>query len=645
MNAFKAKIPLLQIKKRKKMPRLKKSVLNFLIPIFSIPLFAQEILLPSITTYIDNTVVEQKTVITAEEIQEKHVDSLTSLLQSEGIQVLAYGAYGLQQAPSIRGFTDETVRVVIDGVCVNNAQYGTFDFSSININDIEKLEIVRGGFTEGVCDEGAVGGVIYITTKKQQFGIHFNSDTQIKTFFNANNLFDTFCQSAGFSSSLGKSSFFKAGAKGAWANNRFLFKNYKGMQLERQNSQVKDANADIQFLHYFGNGNYFSASNLFYIGNKNVPGVENAAYSGVQDDLTNKMIFALNFPAIKDCVRLENSVAWICDTRKYLENEEAGAGAGSQSMGSGLSRHYVNSFKFSSSAVFFGWKNFTQSLGLNFDYTNLNSTNDGKHNQFTFTAKETSKIKLGQFFTLSVPFAVKICGENFAFIPKAGVTAEFSHINLIFDVYRMVQFPNMDDLYWTGGGFHGNADLKPEAGWGADFSVNVHNFIVPFSLCLFTNYYANKIQWDLSKGQPENLASAFYFGIDFSAEKTLFDFVTIKLNAEYLYNRLLDKNNSLTYGKRIMWTPDLTAAISTRFAFEYFTWSIDANYTGSRYTSNLNLYELEPYVLLNTSLEFTKIAWFTPYLRGENLLNTDYESAENYPMPGISLTVGIKFKR
>jgi len=94
-----------------------------------------------------------------------------------------------------------------------------------------------------------------------------------------------------------------------------------------------------------------------------------------------------------------------------------------------------------------------------------------------------------------------------------------------------------------------------------------------------------------------------------------------------------------------MWTPDLTAAISTRFAFEYFTWSIDANYTGSRYTSNLNLYELEPYVLLNSSLEFTKIAWCTPYLRGENLLNTDYESAENYPMPGISLTVGIKFIR
>ena len=32
----------------------------------------------------------------------------------------------------------------------------------------KSADFVRGGFTEGVEDEGAVGGVIYITTKKQE---------------------------------------------------------------------------------------------------------------------------------------------------------------------------------------------------------------------------------------------------------------------------------------------------------------------------------------------------------------------------------------------------------------------------------------------------------------------------------------------
>ena len=615
----------------------------FFSTLFINPLFAQEIILPSITTYIDDTELEQKTVLLADEIQQRHTESLTALLQSEGIQILAYGAYGLQQTPSIHGFTDETVRVVIDGVCVNNAQYGTFDFSSININDIERLEIVKGGFTEGVCDEGSVGGVIYITTKKQQLGTHFNSDSQIRTFFNASLPLDTFSQNLGFSSQLGDNSFIKTTAKGTWANNRFLFKNYKDLIYERQNSEVKDANANLQFLHYFGNGNYFSANDLFYIGDKNVPGVENTSFKGNQQDLSNKMIFSVNFPAIKDFARLENSFAWICDNRDYEEHAIGGGNSGVNTFkNTDISHHHVNSFKLSSSAQIYGWKNISQSIGVSLDYTDLKSTNDGNHNQFTFTAKETSKIKLNDIFTLSIPLAIKSCNSNFAFIPKAGITAEFSKVNFILDAYRMIQFPNMDDLYWTGSGFHGNPNLVPESGWGADFNVNVHHFIVPFSLCIFANYYKNKIQWNLSTGQPENLSSAFYLGVDFSAKKTLFDFLTLKLNVEYLYNQLLDSSNELTYKKRIMWTPDFTAAFSAIFTFTAFNWNIEASYVGKRYTSNLNLYYMDPYVLLNSSLEVKKIKWCTPYLRADNILNTDYEAAEDYPMPGISLTIGAK---
>ena len=118
--------------------------LNFLI-------FAQdaEILLPEVTTFISKS-MEQKLVITAEEIEAAHFEDLSDVIESTGIQNLAYGPYGMENKPSVRGFTDETVRVVVDGICVNNAQYGTFDFSSINMATIERIEIVRGGFTEGV---------------------------------------------------------------------------------------------------------------------------------------------------------------------------------------------------------------------------------------------------------------------------------------------------------------------------------------------------------------------------------------------------------------------------------------------------------------------------------------------------------------
>ena len=93
------------------------SPLIFLIPIFLLfsPLNSQEaeIILPEVTTYIPAQ-VEHKLVITAEMLEAEHIESLSQVMERSGIQNLSYGAYGLDNKPSIRGFTDETVRVVID---------------------------------------------------------------------------------------------------------------------------------------------------------------------------------------------------------------------------------------------------------------------------------------------------------------------------------------------------------------------------------------------------------------------------------------------------------------------------------------------------------------------------------------------------
>ena len=92
-----------------------------------------------------------------------------------------------------------------------------------------------------------------------------------------------------------------------------------------------------------------------------------------------------------------------------------------------------------------------------------------------------------------------------------------------------------------------------------------------------------------------------------------------------------------------MWTPNFTAAFSVSFAFDFLNWNLEASYIGKRFTSNLNLYTMDPYVLFNSSFEFLKIQHFIPYFRVDNILNTDYEAAENYPMPRLSLTIGGKF--
>lgn len=650
---------------------MKKHFFFISILLFNFLLFSQEaeIILPEVTTYIPAS-VEQKLVITAEDIEAAHYETLGELVERSGIQMLSYGPYGLESKPSVRGFTDETVRVVIDGICVNNAQYGTFDLSTINLAAVEKIEIVRGGFTEGVEDEGSVGGVIYITTKKQNLNNSLKADVSAKTYFNKERPLDSCFQKLAFAGRLGENTFLNSSGTLNYAENRYLYKVTPGLQLiegafggkvttndkglfmkakdgdweQRENAQVTDGHADANLTHYFGNGNYFSFGEIFYGGHKSVPGGNNYSPAGLQRDYNNNLSFTLWNPALAENFNLKNNLVWLCNNRFYKD-------------GKGLedSSHYINTIKYSGTIDFISLAGgrISQTAGISSDFTSLDSTNDGQHLQYSGVVKETTKFAAGGGWTFSLPLAVKFCvndnNANIAFVPKAGLAWEHGHLVLLTDVYRMVQFPNMDDLFWEGGGYHGNPDLKPESGWGADIGFMLKNVRLGSGklntgLTVFSDYYKDKIRW--ASGTTENLSSAFYLGLDFTLAADFFNgFWTVDANGEYLFNYLLDENDELTYGKRIMWTPDFVCSVTNAWNFEVLKISLNTSYMGKRYLDNMNLYFLKPYLLLNLAIEGASIKErFTPYFKLDNILNWQYQSVDGYPMPGISMTLGAKYK-
>ncbi|MBR0487370.1 MAG: TonB-dependent receptor [Treponema sp.] len=590
-----------------------------------------DINLPHIYTYIDAPVVEQRQVFTQDDIKKAHLKDLPSVIESAGVQLLSYGTYGLEQKPSIRGFTDETVRVVIDGICMNNAQTGTFDFSTIDINSIEKIEIIRGGFTEGVEDEGAVGGVIYITTKKQSLSRHLTSDTSIKSFANLKTsplTLDTFSERLSFDSPLGESTFFKLSGAYTNAQNSFLYKDFFGSIVTQKHAAVWDTNLSAQLSHFYGNGSSFTVTDAAYYGNKHTPNTITSRDWGLQKDLTNNLTLSFFNPSVFDLFNLTNTVAYLKTDRKYKSSTED-------------SHHKIDDFKYFGQMAFFDYGILRTTAGLSFDATFLDSTNSGNHTQLSGVFKQTSKLFFNEWLSMTVPLAVKFCGNNWAFVPKIGLAAKFNALEILADTYRMVQFPNMDDLYWEGGGYHGNPDLVPEEGWGAELTFNVKAGPVPSSVQFFTNYYEKKIAW--SGGTTQNYKSAFYFGIDFNAQTGFFDDVLLfRLNGEYLYNKLLDKNDDMTYGKKIMWTPDFVAGAGMTLNFAKWDATLNANYMGKRYLTNLNISYLEPYTLFNLSANLKTFDHAEPYLKIENLLNTSYTSVDGYAMPGRSITIGAR---
>ncbi len=588
--------------------------------------------LPHLYTYIDAPVAEQRIVYTHDDIEKLHVASVPKLIESAGIQTLSYGAYGNQSAPSIRGFTGSTVKVVIDGVCVNSAQNGTFDFTSLNPDDIERIEIVRGGFTEDVSGEGAAGGVVYITTKKQTLGNNFSADISAKTYFSAATPLDTVSAAFGYSGQFGENTFFKTNLKGTFARNAFPFTAYDDSIKYRKNNQVTDGATDSQLTHFFGNGNSWYVGDTTYDGYKHIPGTETSTTPGIQQDYNNRLAAGFSLPAVLNQFKIDGTVSWQSNNQLYDETSES-------------STHLLNTVSYTGMAQWYGSSGIKQSLGTAVNVSFLDSTNDGTHSLASGYVKETTKLYAGSVFSASIPVALSFSGENIAVVPKLGLRADLQRVTFVLDGYRMSLFPDMNQLYWKDSGYaSGNPDLKPEDGWGGEAACSVHDVFMPFSVSVFSNYYFNKIQWQSTGGKwkPVNVASAFYIGCDVNAAVTLFSRVTLKGSWEWLYNRLLAEGS--TYGNMIMYTPDNVGAFSATYDGNPVTVTVEVNYVGRRYTDNSNLFYLEPYVLLNAVVSVQAGKYFSPYIRADNILDTDYESVPDYPMPGISLECGVKAK-
>jgi len=106
------------------------------------------------------------TVISEEEL--KTYNYLTvddALRQVPGLEVQRQGSAGKLSQVRIRGTSTQQVQVLIDGARVKSPTAGTFDFSDLGLDQIQRIEIVRGPQST-LYGADAIGGVIQIITKR-----------------------------------------------------------------------------------------------------------------------------------------------------------------------------------------------------------------------------------------------------------------------------------------------------------------------------------------------------------------------------------------------------------------------------------------------------------------------------------------------
>lgn len=110
------------------------------------------------------------TVIDAEAIDRTESQTVAELLRRvPGVEVVQAGGAGRTATVFLRGAESDQTLVLIDGVRVNTVADGSFDFADLRVENIERIEVLKGPQSV-LYGSDALGGVVSIFTNRAHEG-------------------------------------------------------------------------------------------------------------------------------------------------------------------------------------------------------------------------------------------------------------------------------------------------------------------------------------------------------------------------------------------------------------------------------------------------------------------------------------------
>jgi vitamin B12 transporter len=198
------------------------------------------------------------TVIGTDEIQRSGVQSLAELLQRQpGVEIVQNGGPGSVSGALLRGANRGQTLVLIDGLRAGSASAGSTTLEAIPLDQIDRIEILRGP-ASSLYGADAIGGVVQVFTKRAQ-GNAFTPN-----FSAGYGTYNTGAVSAGFSGTSGPVRYsLQAGGRTSDGFNAIVNPdNFYGYNPDRDGFSTKNLSANASWTwsegqellaQYFGN--------------------------------------------------------------------------------------------------------------------------------------------------------------------------------------------------------------------------------------------------------------------------------------------------------------------------------------------------------------------------------------------------------
>ena len=601
-----------------------------------------------------------------ETMQKINAPDIPSLLEEAlGLGVTRYGPYGNNADVNIRGFNTKRVAVLVDGIPVNSTASGGFDFNSVDIASIEKIEVIHGGSDTKYNISGALGGVINIVTIKKQkpgwsFGGGLSNTSYLPGQYNKQyggvgdpqwqDLADA--QNGNIFGAYGEKQYsFRLNVFGNRAENHFLYQDDFGYARRKEGNEILDAGTSASFIREFSDLSKFIASGAFYWGDKNIPVSGYTSEYAEQKDLSARGNVMLEMPrAFHDDFSMELSLG--CGWKKLTYDPYR-----TESEGSNSSQHDEHNL---SMINLWGWypaAGFTIRFGGDYNFIRLDSTNTDLHYGHRGGLYLSSEYYPAKKLLLAASVKGITDSHIIVPVPKLGFSWTVNdYFTLKNNYFRSFKFPDFNDLYWVQSGFMGNPELKSEDGWGTDISLIFSlDDLLTLNSTLYGQWITDSIHWSNSSGlwRPENSGTAAFIGWDNKFELALpfspgfLEKPVLALSWVFQVSWLLSGDLSFNDSRRIPYMPVHTIGMSLELPWKTGNKKlpgsvlISGHFESSRFAETQNIIELDPCFLLNIIYNQKLNKHTGIFGKINNALNSSYVSFADYPMPGVSVTLGM----
>lgn len=256
--------------------------------------------------------------------------------------------------------------------------------------------------------------------------------------------------------------------------------------------------------------------------------------------------------------------------------------------------------------------------------------------------------------------------KHLAYYPAINISnkTRISEFILLFSgvsVSRNYNAPTFNDTRWEK---LGNPNLKHEYSVNADYNgkINVQHNV--WSSFFEWSFYAivlkDMINWipvdmdiasatkyEIGDWVPVNDKKVISKGFEILLTNTYkFPGVEASLLCSYNYNNVkaIEQYNSRQHvlGKQLPYRPYHMARAQIQCSTKKLNYQVECNYTGKRINDD-QLQWLQPYILVNTSVNYSLKKAFTLGTGINNLFNIEYQNSQHYAMPGLNAFVKLQY--